>query len=110
MPMTKEELTQLRSYVPWDPPSDRDLNARFDALGNWPAVAVEQIRSRLQLMVNDPASLNVGGEFSVNWSANIATLQKQLDNVAALVPTSTPSDTVGGHVEVVERPDYNAMR
>lgn len=109
MTMSPEELRQLRSFVPWDPPSDRELHQRFDALGNWPAVAVEALRSRLQTMVNAPASLNIGGEFSTNWAPNIAALQKQLESVLALVPMETAGE-FGGHVEQVTRPDYNAMR
>lgn len=93
MPLSDEDRTLLRSYVPWDPPSDADLDARFDVLGSWQAVALEAARLKLSQRLDQPSSFAVSGEYSESW--NLTELGKLVDTLEGLVPID-PDDPAGG--------------
>lgn len=100
MGLGAEDLAWVRSYVPWTPPADADLSARYDAVwsersvrpgyvpADYPrddqiavrvAVATWYVRARLSAMLDDPSSFSVdGGEYSESWSSNIIGLRERL--------------------------------
>lgn len=105
---TADEMVRIRSYVPWTPPEDDDLNARaVDGL-SWPEAAQEAVRRRLSEMLDDPTRSVVRGVLEDTWDKNVEVLERQLREldaiVAALPSTSGPASVRGlGTVALVRR-------
>lgn len=123
MGLTAEDLSWVRTYVPWDPPDDAALSSTFDLL--WgdmvqrptyrPApfqrddivrvrisVAEWHVRARLSSMIDDPGSYSYdGGDISENWSSNISALRERLRELQ----TIGASDATGGIGRVVRDGD-----
>jgi hypothetical protein len=62
-----------------------DVDARLTELGSPEAVALQLLRTRLSDMLNDPAKLDVDGDVSADWSANIAALRAQVTSLQTVV-------------------------
>ncbi len=102
MALDPDDLTLVRSYVPWDPPVDATLDARYEVLGSWQAVAVEQLRTRRQTLLDSPSSFSVGGEYSESWTANIEALSKTIDELEAQIPVDADGGGSGwGQAQMV---------
>lgn len=82
MAFTDDELVTVRSWVPWDPPTDAQLDAAHDRLGRsmW-RVIEEQLRTRLSTLVGSPATFAVAGEYSQSTGENIRQLREDLATV-----------------------------
>lgn len=98
MPLTDDDRAVLRSYVPWDPPDDAALDASYDRLGSWQAVAEEEVRKLLQGLLTEPDSYTIVGVYGESWSGTIARLEKALGELGSLIP----GGVVSGRME---RPD-----
>ncbi len=109
MTMTPEEMTRVRVYVVWDPPSDSDLDARFDALGTWQAVAHEAALKRLNEMLQDPGSWSAGGDYSESWSSNIEGMRKTVAELAEMIPVGSEGSLGFGTAQIV-RPGASSPR
>lgn len=101
MALTEDDYTLLRSYVTWDPPTREELDARFDTLGSWEAVALEAVRKRRSQLLDNPSSFSVGGEYSESWSANIEALTKMMNELEAMVPAGTAGGNAFGVAKLV---------
>lgn len=72
MAMTSEELYQLRTWLPWNPPTDTDLNARWDVLsGDFWGLVIEQLRRQLMLALTVPGQFSIAGEYGQTTKENI---------------------------------------
>jgi hypothetical protein len=58
-----------------------DLTLRYTRLGSARAVALEVLRLRLADLIASPGSVSVSGVVSVNFTANIAALERQIDGL-----------------------------
>lgn len=106
-----DDLVWVRTYVQWQPPTDQDLNDRYDLLlqarfrdpdyaGTYDQfklhkalridVATQFVRARLSTFLDEPDSFSIAGEYSESNARNPAVLQGYLDALAAM------SDDGGG--------------
>lgn len=84
MPLTDADIDLVRSEIGnASPPTDADLDAYLDTMGTVPGVALIVLRGRLSAMLASPAKLDVDGDVSVDWTANLKALQSQVDRLAA---------------------------
>lgn len=105
MPLSDEQLAVIRSYV-GNLATDGDLEDRYDRLGSEEEVIVETLRARLAVLVLDqPANISVPDGPTIGTAANIAALQKSLEDITrqGLNPAGSRSGT--GVVKIY-RPDY----
>lgn len=100
-----EDLVFVRSYVQWDPPTDQDLNDRYDLLyqalirdpnyrGSFDPfvlhfglridVATQFVRARLSQFLDEPDSFSIAGEYSESNSRNPTVLKSYLDELASM--------------------------
>jgi hypothetical protein len=106
-----EDLVFVRSYVQWEPPSDDDIQARFDLIytayqrdvtfGNKPMtenafvpiyfhkqlridVATQFVRERLSIFLDSPDSFSIAGEYSESNARNPQVLRSYLDELQAM--------------------------
>jgi hypothetical protein len=88
-----------------------DLEQRYDRLGTARAVAIEVVRERLAALRAQPSVVNVSSVVGVNYTANIASYERQLLALESGEPPA-PDDVVPpceddggfGLVYLVERP------
>lgn len=73
---------------------EADLQARYDRLGSVQAVALEVTRQRLADLLNTPGRLSDEGS-TIDQTANITALQKQLQRILAEVPDDSGEVTGG---------------
>lgn len=87
-----------------------DLELRYTRLGTARAVALEILRERLAALLAAPGTVSVSGVVSVNFSANIAAYERQINALEAGEPAAPDDPTDGiptdglGIVQLVERP------
>ncbi|MEE1812717.1 hypothetical protein [Streptomyces sp. BE133] len=89
-----------------------DLDQRYARLGTARAVALEVVRERLAALRASPGSVSVSGVVSVNFAANIAAYERQIESLEAGEPPAPddPEDPCGdsadglGVMYLVERP------
>jgi hypothetical protein len=55
-----------------------DLDSRYTRLGSARAVALEVLRERLQTLLSQPLKVTVSGVITVDNSANVAALERQI--------------------------------
>ncbi|MFJ7422750.1 hypothetical protein ACIQXD_29725 [Streptomyces uncialis] len=100
--MPPEVLAWLRAQLGTTTPAD-DLAARYARLGTARAVAGEVLAERRAALLADPLRITVPGAVTLDHSANLSGLERQL---AALDELSAPDDvTEGGAV-----PDLTVTR
>ncbi|MFD7615768.1 hypothetical protein [Streptomyces sp. NPDC059802] len=88
-----------------------DLEQRYARLGTARAVALEVVRERLAALRAQPSAVNVSSVVSVNYTANIASYERQIAALEAGEPPA-PDDPVDpcednggfGVTYLVERP------
>lgn len=102
MPLSAEDLEHVRDYVSWTPPTDDDLHAAYDELGEWQAVAYRFTRRRLSELLGAPASFTVPGMYSEDNGPNITALGKSLGE---LQPSGAPGPAPAA-APVTTRPIY----
>jgi hypothetical protein len=83
---TPDQVAIIRSWVG----SGVDLDAlgvddRLARLASSEAVALELLRLQLADLVASPTKLDVDGDVSVDWSANIAALRARISELEAVV-------------------------
>ncbi|MGS2592128.1 hypothetical protein [Streptomyces hebeiensis] len=87
-----------------------DLAARYQRLGNARAVALEVLYERKAALIGQPSSVTVTSVVSVNFTGNIAALERQIALLEEGIPSApddpdTDSPTSGpGVIQLVERP------
>lgn len=92
--MTDEQRAWVRKYVGWTPPTDDDLDDRFDALiadgqdATQEAVAAWFVRAKLSELTGAPESFSVAGEYSESWRQNMISLRESLAEIESIVPGS----------------------
>ena len=84
MAISEDDLIVLRSWVPWDPPSDTDLEDSYDRLGGIYQVAEEEIRKQLQTVLSGPDSFSIPGDYSESNSARIQALERRMSKASML--------------------------
>lgn len=73
------DLAWIRSEIgSGEPPTDDDLSAAYDRLGTALDVAVEVLAGRYADLVSSPAKWAVEGDFSIDNTATITALARQL--------------------------------
>lgn len=82
MALTAEQLTQVRLWIPWNPPTDLTLQARSDELGNdsvWPVV-LEQLNAAISTLADPtkPLQFTIPGDWSQNAGGNLEALERRL--------------------------------
>lgn len=85
MALTSEQLYQVRTWLPWNPPTDAELSTRYDTIGEssiFPLVH-EQLRRQLMLALATPAQFSISGEYGQNTAENIAGIRQALKDVEA---------------------------
>lgn len=87
--LTAAQKSWLRSEV-GATPTDGDLQARFDRLGNLRDVAIEVLRERRANLLDKPLSVSVSGVASVNYGENVKALERRI--AALLKLDDDPSD------------------
>lgn len=79
MALTAAELIELRAVIgKGTPPTDADLNTKFDRLGSVTLVAREVLSERLADLLTKPTSFSIPGEYSESRGGQIKALQEQL--------------------------------
>lgn len=102
MAFTTAQLIELRTWLPWDPPTDADLQARADELGSdsiYPVV-VEQLRVQYTILLQNPAQFTIPGDWSQNTTVN---LQHLRDLMADATKASNDEALAAGGGLVVQR-------
>jgi len=110
MALTEEELAELRSWVPWNPPTDGDLDDTHDrylaearhALERkdaWKRVAVFYIRKLRNSMLAEPATLNIPGQIGLGRGPNLTALTESLKTLGGDEPEGEP-ESVDARVEI----------
>lgn len=94
--LTDAQISWLRSEVGASTTED-DLQARFDRLGSIRDVAMEVLRERRASYLEQPLSLNLAGVASVDYTNNVAALERRLTALANL--DDDPSDDDGADQE-----------
>lgn len=93
MAMTTDELAAVRTYVVWDPPTDADLHAEQERLGGTWAAALAAMRTRYSVMLNDPSSFTISGEYGESRSGeSLKHFAGLIDEVAALAAAEAAGD------------------
>jgi len=87
--LTARQLAWLRAQL-GDTPPDAELQAAFDRLGSVRDVAIETIRKRYQVLIDQPASTSLAGVGSMSWGENIKALERMIASLSKL--DSDPSD------------------
>lgn len=109
MGLTVVDLSWVRTYVSWTPPTDDMLNSTYDdEWSEWTrqpyytpapyirqdqmrvraAVAEWYVRARLSAMIDDPGSFSVdSGEYSESWTANMSALRERLKELQEMAPS-----------------------
>ena len=90
MPFTDAQIAEIRTWVPWSPPTDAALDDAADRLSNSIyQVAREFLRARLMELVADPASFSIPGDYSQNTGENMRVLGERIKELDALVDAET---------------------
>lgn len=77
MALSSEDLIWVRTKIgDKDPPSDADLDARYDVLQDRTAVVREVLDKRLANFAADPAQFVVPGDYSQNVTGNLDELRQ----------------------------------
>lgn len=96
MPLTPDQLVSVRAAVgSTEPPTDADLDALFDALGNTAAVAHAVLSERLATMMAAPLKVEYEGDVTEDWSGNVKALEAR---VAALGTQLGETGTTTGYM------------
>ena len=69
-----------------------DLDGRYARLGTARAVALEVLRERRQALLGQPLKLTLTGVVSVDYTANIAALERQITALENPALTPAPDD------------------
>jgi hypothetical protein len=89
------DLAYLRSWVGTAAPTDVELEAAHERLGDLHAVALEVLRQRLADLLADPASFGVGSDYREDRSSNIRSLEAQVRKLEAIVGEGPGALTTG---------------
>lgn len=94
--LTDAQISWLRSEVGAGITSD-DLQARYDRLDSVRDVAMEVLRERRASLLEQPLAMNLTGVASVDYTNNVAALERRLAALAHL--DDDPSDDDGADQE-----------
>ena len=97
--LTSDQIASIRTWISdRTPPTDIELDPIYTRTGSLKGVVEAVLRKRLADLQARPAQFAVAGDYSQSTSANIASLQKQLetlsgydDNLAKIVSTHVPT-------------------
>ena len=90
MSFTDAQIAEVRTWVPWSPPSDADLDDAADRLsGSVYQVAREYLRARLMVLVSNPASFSIPGDYSQNTGENMRMIENRIVELDALIVAET---------------------
>ncbi|MFE4915810.1 hypothetical protein ACFRCX_30360 [Streptomyces sp. NPDC056652] len=87
-----------------------DLATRYARLGTARAVAIEVLYERKAALISQPSAVTVTSVVAVNFTANIAALERQIALLEDGVPPAPDDDTGGtddgqfGIIRLIERP------
>lgn len=96
MPFTDDQYSEAQSWVVWLTDDDRtQADDDYDRLGSKWAVIIERLRRRLSELIHDPASVNLGGEYSQNTAANITALERLILKAETAAATEANAATGG---------------
>ena len=113
MALTLDQLAEVRIWLPWDPPSDSDLQARHDALDSdsiYPLI-VEQLRKQLTLLIVTPAQFTIVGDYGQNTGENMKRIRELMAEAEALALAEVTAESGGVQTAQLVRPDpYRAGR
>ena len=97
------DLAQVRFYVPWEPPTDADLDADYEALvteygsldgrASWQRVARDRCRAKLQTILGNPTGLTIPGEYGESWSANVDGLRRAIAELDSMIVAAVGDGT-----------------
>lgn len=98
MPLSVADLAWVRSEIgSTSPPTDADLDGKYDRLGSPVEVAIEVLRGRLADFLAAPAKWSLDGEFDSDGSANIKALSSQIARLeASMVAATVDEDALPG--------------
>lgn len=97
MAITSAQLAEIREWIGTStPPSDEMLEGYFDELDSTAAVARRIVRQRLADLRAKAAKFSADGDFTEDWSANIAALERLEARLAASVTSATVAAPSGG--------------
>lgn len=83
-PLSEAQILAIRSRIGDDvPPSDDDLALLFETLGSVEKVSLAVIEPRLIAMLEKPAKYTIDQDSSFDYSANLALMQKRVEQLAA---------------------------
>lgn len=83
-PLPDALLLAIRSRIGADvPPSDDDLALLYETLGSVDKVVLSVMEPRLLAMLEKPAQYTVDQDSSFNYSANLALMQKRVEQLQA---------------------------
>lgn len=93
--LTAAQVAEIRQWIGEStPPTDDDLATAFERLGTTGEVALEVLRGRYATALEGPAKWEVTGDFSVDNTATLAAMAKQVKALEGLTPGSMPTMTV----------------
>lgn len=97
MAVTAGQLAEIREYIGTsEPPTDATLEEYFDELGSVTAVARRIVRQRLADMRAKAAKFTAEGDYTEEWSVNIAALERLEKNLTgAVTAAAVASDSTG---------------
>lgn len=119
VPFDDDILAAIRDFVAWEPPTDSDLEDRYNVLaddsigGNWQSVARSYVRRRRAELLAAPTSFSVdGGAYSESNAGQLAALDKILAELAAQDPLSISEveDVTAVQVGTITRGDPRNFR
>ncbi|WP_051853172.1 hypothetical protein [Streptomyces aureocirculatus] len=90
--MTGEVLHWLQALLGSDT-TPEELASRYERLGTARAVAHEVLQERIAQLLTDPLKVTVNGIATVDNSANLAALERRLDQIDSVTaPDDPPAD------------------
>jgi hypothetical protein len=78
VPLSEVQLIRVRRHVGANEPTDAELHAIYDRLGDVDELVLEVLEARLATLTSEPAQFAIPGEYSQSVGENIKALQEQL--------------------------------
>jgi len=86
MSFTDAQIAEVRTWVPWTPPSDAEIDDAADTLdGSVYQVARMFLRKRLMTLVASPATISIPGDFSQSTGENMRIIQSMIAELDTLI-------------------------
>lgn len=103
--LTDAQLAVVRSWV-GPTVTESTLNERYTRLGSLDAVILEELRTQLANLIDQPSQVSLPGGLNVTIGQNITAIQQLLAKFESSGGTDGTPDVARVGVSRLRRPDY----